>query len=94
MASTQNGRIGYNSGGSSHEIHLPTTRPVIFEPQSRDPCMQPDILLKRDVASHRVLFASASRRKVEAKFICPVEGCNSSFTRKYNLNSGLISMLR
>jgi len=78
-----------------------TTRPVILEQLSRHPCMRPDILEKifrknekKNVSSYKTLSASARRRTVTAKFICPEEGCDSSFTRKYNLTSGSISMHR
>jgi len=44
------------------------------------------------VTSYKARVASEKRRTVSAKFSCYVEGCDSSFTRKHNLTSGLISM--
>ncbi|PWN18120.1 hypothetical protein BCV69DRAFT_242095, partial [Microstroma glucosiphilum] len=35
--------------------------------------------------------ASASRRKNDAHFVCPVPGCGSHFTRQFNLRSHLRS---
>ena len=35
---------------------------------------------------------SASEGRLTAKFVCPLEGCNSSFTWRHHLNSGLISI--
>lgn len=42
---------------------------------------------KHHVTSVRISQASAARRKHEARFSCPIEGCNSKFTRRHNLNS-------
>ncbi|PWN33092.1 uncharacterized protein FA14DRAFT_115253, partial [Meira miltonrushii] len=35
--------------------------------------------------------ASASRRKNEAIHVCPIPGCGSTFTRKFNLNGHIRS---
>jgi len=42
---------------------------------------------KHHVTSVKISQASAARRKHEARFSCPIEGCNSNFTRRHNLNS-------
>jgi len=43
---------------------------------------------KNRVTSVKIGQASAARRKHEARFSCAIEGCNSNFTRRHNLNSG------
>ncbi|KAJ3886929.1 hypothetical protein GG344DRAFT_81238 [Lentinula edodes] len=43
-------------------------------------------LEKQLVTTSAVKLASASRRKKEAKFFCPVPGCDTTFTRRDNLN--------
>ncbi|PWZ02097.1 hypothetical protein BCV70DRAFT_198376 [Testicularia cyperi] len=43
------------------------------------------------VTSQATQAASASRRKAEALFECPVPGCGSTFTRQYNLRGHLRS---
>lgn len=50
---------------------------------------------KKQVASPSVLLASFKRRshKKPGRFKCPKEGCGSDFTRKNNLDSGLIMCL-
>jgi len=47
--------------------------------------------IKKYVTSTKVLQASAARRKCEARFVCPIEGCTSKFTRRHNLNSKHVS---
>jgi len=42
--------------------------------------------VKKDVTSSSVIQASAARRKCEARFVCPIEGCTNNFTRRHNLN--------
>ncbi|KAJ9475179.1 Transcriptional regulator CRZ1 [Pseudozyma hubeiensis] len=43
------------------------------------------------VTSQATQVASASRRKSEALFACPIPGCGSTFTRQYNLRGHLRS---
>ena len=40
---------------------------------------------KQQVTTSATQAASASRRRNEANFRCPVEGCGSTFTRRFNL---------
>lgn len=40
---------------------------------------------KKQVTTSATQAASASRRRNEAHFICPVPGCGSTFTRRFNL---------
>lgn len=40
---------------------------------------------KQQVTTSATQAASASRRRNEANFICPVPGCGSTFTRRFNL---------
>jgi len=48
--------------------------------------------VKQYVTSTKVIHASAARRKCEARFVCPIEGCTSKFTRQHNLNSKHVSL--
>ncbi|KAG6905535.1 hypothetical protein DXG01_002186 [Tephrocybe rancida] len=40
------------------------------------------------VMTGRTATASARRRKQEAKFVCPIPGCGSTFTMRFNLKEG------
>lgn len=40
---------------------------------------------KQQVTTSATQAASASRRRNEANFVCPVPGCGSTFTRRFNL---------
>lgn len=40
---------------------------------------------KQQVTTSATQIASASRRRNEAHFVCPVPGCGSTFTRRFNL---------
>ena len=40
---------------------------------------------KQQVTTSATQAASASRRRNEAHFLCPVPGCGSTFTRRFNL---------
>jgi hypothetical protein len=42
-------------------------------------------LVKKCVSSPHARRSGAARRKVEAKFGCPIKGCGGTFTRKQNL---------
>jgi hypothetical protein len=44
---------------------------------------------KVQVTTTATQAASASRRRNEAHFVCPVPGCGSTFTRRFNLRGGL-----
>ncbi|KAI0081325.1 hypothetical protein K474DRAFT_1682140 [Panus rudis PR-1116 ss-1] len=46
---------------------------------------------KQTVTTSATQAASASRRRNEANFICPVPGCGSTFTRRFNLRGHLRS---
>lgn len=43
---------------------------------------------KQQVTTSATQAASASRRRNEAHFVCPVPGCGSTFTRRFNLRGG------
>ncbi|KAI0063626.1 hypothetical protein BV25DRAFT_1935882 [Artomyces pyxidatus] len=57
------------------------------------PCRLPPIMQveKQQVTTTATQAASASRRRNEAHFICPVPGCGSTFTRRFNLRGHLRS---
>jgi transcription factor CRZ1 len=44
---------------------------------------------KQTVTTSATQLASASRRRNEAHFVCPVPGCGSTFTRRFNLRGTL-----
>ncbi|KAF9653809.1 hypothetical protein BDM02DRAFT_3152788 [Thelephora ganbajun] len=46
---------------------------------------------KQQVTTSATQAASASRRRNEAHFMCPVPGCGSTFTRRFNLRGHLRS---
>ncbi|KIK09922.1 hypothetical protein K443DRAFT_671237 [Laccaria amethystina LaAM-08-1] len=46
---------------------------------------------KQQVTTSATQLASASRRRNEAHFVCPVPGCGSTFTRRFNLRGHLRS---
>ncbi|KAH7888513.1 hypothetical protein F5I97DRAFT_1853203 [Phlebopus sp. FC_14] len=46
---------------------------------------------KKQVTTSATQAASASRRRNEAHFVCPVPGCGSTFTRRFNLRGHLRS---
>jgi uncharacterized Zn-finger protein len=46
---------------------------------------------KQQVTTSATQMASASRRRNEAHFVCPVPGCGSTFTRRFNLRGHLRS---
>ena len=45
---------------------------------------------KQQVTTSATQLASASRRRNEAHFVCPVPGCGSTFTRRFNLRGSFI----
>ncbi|KAF8650398.1 hypothetical protein AX16_005206 [Volvariella volvacea WC 439] len=68
----------------SHQVggpganHYPTSAGVPRLP----PILQVE---KQQVTTSATQLASASRRRNEAHFVCPVPGCGSTFTRRFNL---------
>ena len=64
-----------------------TTLPFASSPAVGVPCRLPPILQveKQQVTTTATQVASASRRRNEAHFVCPVPGCGSTFTRRFNL---------
>jgi uncharacterized Zn-finger protein len=46
---------------------------------------------RQQVTTSATQMASASRRRNEAHFVCPVPGCGSTFTRRFNLRGHLRS---
>ena len=45
---------------------------------------------KQQVTTSATQLASASRRRNEAHFVCPVPGCGSTFTRRFNLRGRFV----
>jgi len=62
-----------------------------FYPSSSGVPRLPPILQveKQQVTTSATQLASASRRRNEAHFVCPVPGCGSTFTRRFNLRGNL-----
>lgn len=78
QAAEQNGAAGApgaNHYPSSSGVRLP-------------PILQVE---KQQVTTSATQAASASRRRNEAHFVCPVPGCGSTFTRRFNLRGHLRS---
>jgi hypothetical protein len=50
---------------------------------------QAAVVSKPNVTTGRTANASHKRRKQEATFVCPVQGCGSTFTRSFNLKGWL-----
>ncbi|THH15138.1 hypothetical protein EW146_g5295 [Bondarzewia mesenterica] len=73
-------------GGAANALGC-TTFPFSPSPVGGIPCRLPPILQveKQQVTTTATQAASASRRRNEAHFICPVPGCGSTFTRRFNL---------
>ncbi|KAF8657561.1 hypothetical protein AX16_002198 [Volvariella volvacea WC 439] len=49
------------------------------------------VVVKPMVTTGRTANASKQRRKQEALFVCPIEGCGSTFTRSFNLKGHIRS---
>jgi hypothetical protein len=47
---------------------------------------------KQQVTTSATQMASASRRRNEAHFVCPVPGCGSTFTRRFNLRGAFLAL--
>ncbi|KAJ4476991.1 hypothetical protein C8J55DRAFT_516335 [Lentinula edodes] len=72
----------YNTGAGAN--HYPSSAGVPRLP----PILQVE---KQQVTTSATQLASASRRRNEANFACPVPGCGSTFTRRFNLRGHLRS---
>ncbi|TFK44387.1 hypothetical protein BDQ12DRAFT_672890 [Crucibulum laeve] len=72
-----------NPGGAGAN-HYPSSSGVPRLP----PILQVE---KQQVTTSATQLASASRRRNEAHFVCPVPGCGSTFTRRFNLRGHLRS---
>jgi hypothetical protein len=82
----------------------PTTEPSVAQggaganhyPSSSGVPRLPPILQveKQQVTTSATQLASASRRRNEAHFVCPVPGCGSTFTRRFNLRGSFIFFFR
>lgn len=70
------------SNGSSAADLLGGYGPPGSTPPRLPPILQVE---KQQVTTSATQAASASRRRNEAHFICPVPGCGSTFTRRFNL---------
>ncbi|TBU47672.1 hypothetical protein BD309DRAFT_855511 [Dichomitus squalens] len=75
-------------GRSSSLIATATTFPQGGNVPRLPPIMQVE---KQQVTTSATQAASASRRRNEANFTCPVPGCGSTFTRRFNLRGHLRS---
>lgn len=69
QANSQNGDMSGYVSGGSTPPRLP-------------PILQVE---KQQVTTSATQAASASRRRNQANFLCPVPGCGSTFTRRFNL---------
>ena len=93
------GNIANAAGSVDPHVDLTVRLQGMVEKLSESPCFNADVLKKMlrrcakdTVTSCKARLASEKRRTDVAKFLCGVEGCNSRFTRKHNLISGLISV--
>ncbi|KAF9529188.1 hypothetical protein CPB83DRAFT_852826 [Crepidotus variabilis] len=75
---------GSNNGTGAGANHYPSSSGVPRLP----PILQVE---KQQVTTSATQLASASRRRNEAHFVCPVPGCGSTFTRRFNLRGHLRS---
>ncbi|KIJ67978.1 hypothetical protein HYDPIDRAFT_107534 [Hydnomerulius pinastri MD-312] len=83
-AELYNQAIASSAGGSEGSGHYSSSSSVTRLP----PILQVE---KKQVTTSATQAASASRRRNEAHFICPVPGCGSTFTRRFNLRGHLRS---
>lgn len=74
---------GSSQGGAGRD-HYPSSVPRL------PPILQVE---KQQVTTSATQAASASRRRNEAHFVCPVPGCGSTFTRRFNLRGRSNSMV-
>lgn len=88
------GTVGRSSGGgasrrrSSHASASSSTSSLAALGLSSSNLVNPPV---QNVTTSKTQAASASRRKNDASFVCPVQGCGSQFTRQFNLRSHLRS---
>ncbi|KAH9935330.1 uncharacterized protein B0H18DRAFT_868867 [Fomitopsis serialis] len=87
----------------SHAVPRPTLAPLSSLPRGHGssgsqsvaaglPRLPPILQVeKQQVTTSATQAASASRRRNEAHFVCPVPGCGSTFTRRFNLRGHLRS---
>ncbi|KAF8160801.1 hypothetical protein B0H34DRAFT_698118 [Crassisporium funariophilum] len=75
---------GSSAQGGAGANHYPSSSGVPRLP----PILQVE---KQQVTTSATQLASASRRRNEAHFVCPVPGCGSTFTRRFNLRGHLRS---
>ncbi|KAF9010526.1 hypothetical protein BDQ17DRAFT_1346385 [Cyathus striatus] len=73
-----------SAAGGAGANHYPSSSGVPRLP----PILQVE---KQQVTTSATQLASASRRRNEANFKCPVPGCGSTFTRRFNLRGHLRS---
>ncbi|RDB25293.1 Transcriptional regulator CRZ1 [Hypsizygus marmoreus] len=77
------GQDSTSSHGGAGANHYPAANNVRLPP-----ILQVE---KQQVTTSATQLASASRRRNEAHFVCPVPGCGSTFTRRFNLRGHLRS---
>jgi hypothetical protein len=81
-AATEGSGSGSSVGGSHHALSTGVPRlPPILQVE------------KQQVTTSATQMASASRRRNEAHFVCPVPGCGSTFTRRFNLRGVSLGVL-
>ena len=85
MASTPNARYDLNFHGGPEEMRNQLVELGSVDGNVLKACFSKEP--KVNVTSAKSREVSNSRRTCEAKFTCPFEGCNGSFTRKHNLDS-------
>ncbi|KAF8894038.1 hypothetical protein BD779DRAFT_1504905 [Infundibulicybe gibba] len=78
------GQDSSSSPGGAGANHYPSSSGVPRLP----PILQVE---KQQVTTSATQLASASRRRNQAHFVCPVPGCGSTFTRRFNLRGHLRS---
>lgn len=89
--SSTSGEPSSHQPGGAGANHYPSSGGV--------PRLPPILQVERlQVTTSATQMASASRRRNEAHFVCPVPGCGSTFTRRFNLRgtytiSNLVSRL-
>ncbi len=89
-AAADDGASNAHTGTPSAELRFessPKASDVDYPSQAATPPRLPPILQveKQQVTTSATQAASASRRRNEAHFVCPVPGCGSTFTRRFNL---------
>lgn len=93
MAAAAAAAAAGNGNGTAHLHQVSPSDPLLFSSganahaSGNTPTRLPPILQveKQQVTTSATQAASASRRRNEAHFVCPVPGCGSTFTRRFNL---------